>query len=287
MPDEGDATAVADTEASSSTTSEPTGSLGVRGRPAKLPERLKEGDQDPAQGSGQAAPRWITYLQQMLNYHYQEEIVPTNGEFEWLTARAVSHFREQNGLGEGAFVDIAFWNKLGVEDAPETTSTESAGSQGQHTQSADFADVVHPVALVDLPDSELSWAAALAIVLNYGGADLTVESLCERAGAPLRRMTWHEAQPIGQSLGLRLATGQGNTAQAWAALLHDHGPVWMPDPTNEYHVVVVAGIGHDGDQVLVHLLDAESHSDSWVPFADFVSAYGITEGYQGELLACG
>src|SRR5262245_16667844 len=118
------------TDTHSATTTSPSGGGGGThaggGRQAKLPPLMAQGWHDPDASSHQ--PRWAAYLQQMLNYHYQQEVVPDSGEFEWLTARAVRHFREQNGLPEGEHVDLAFWSKLGVEDAPDDASHSGAGS---------------------------------------------------------------------------------------------------------------------------------------------------------------
>jgi hypothetical protein len=264
------------------------GSSRAGGRPAKLPRLLEEGAQDAPEGTkdeqGNAVPRWITYLQQMLNYHYQTEVVPTSGDFEWLTARAVSHFREQNELGEGAFVDIPFWSKLGVEDAPD----EQPGGQHNGQQGGQgFSDVDWGVSPVDLADASVSWAASMAIVLNTREGDLTVERLCERAGVAVERKSWHEAQTVGLGCGMYVVTCHGAAEAEWAGILNQHGPLWVPNPNDEYHVVVVAGVVHDGDHAAIHVLDPARGSDQWLPFSDFVSSYGITEGYQGELLALG
>src|SRR5256885_3485281 len=180
------------TDTSSATTTPSGGGAGGggahsgsgRGTPAKLPGHLREGDHDPDESAHQ--PRWIAYLQQMLNYHYQQEVVPDRGEFEWLTARAVQHFREQNHLPPGSHVDREFWGKLGVEDPPEDTSHSGSGSHsgdaghggGDHQGGGDdFADIQYDnVTLVDMPDSYMSWAATLASLANTKGESYTVDS---------------------------------------------------------------------------------------------------------------
>ena len=55
---------------------------------------------------------WVLYLQQMLNHHYQQEVVPENGWYDEATASAVSHFRDQNGIEKGDTVDEAVWTLL-------------------------------------------------------------------------------------------------------------------------------------------------------------------------------
>jgi peptidoglycan hydrolase-like protein with peptidoglycan-binding domain len=55
---------------------------------------------------------WVTYLQQMLNHYYEQDIVPETGEFDDTTANVVQHFREQHGLPDGSTVDYLVWEKL-------------------------------------------------------------------------------------------------------------------------------------------------------------------------------
>ena len=55
---------------------------------------------------------WVSYLQQMLNHHYQQTVVDENGYFDDATASAVAHFRTQSGLPEGDGVDERFWDTL-------------------------------------------------------------------------------------------------------------------------------------------------------------------------------
>ena len=71
---------------------------------------------------------WVSYLQQMLNHHYQQTVVAENGEFDDTTASAVAHFREQNGLANGSTVDSTFWDTLLGRSA--SASTTDAGDTG-------------------------------------------------------------------------------------------------------------------------------------------------------------
>jgi peptidoglycan hydrolase-like protein with peptidoglycan-binding domain len=55
---------------------------------------------------------YVQYLQQLLNHHYQQDVVPESGEFDDTTANAVEVFRAQNGLADGSTVDSEVWAKL-------------------------------------------------------------------------------------------------------------------------------------------------------------------------------
>jgi hypothetical protein len=78
---------------------------------------------------------WVSYLQQMLNHHYQQTVVAENGEFDDATASAVAHFREQNGLANGSTVDSTFWDMLLGRSAGD--STTHAGDTGTTADPAD------------------------------------------------------------------------------------------------------------------------------------------------------
>jgi hypothetical protein len=292
-PDPSGSTAT-ETPTSTATTSPSGGGGGGthsgRATPARLPLHLEQGQHDPDQSSHQ--PRWIAYLQQMLNYHYQQEVVPDSGEFEWLTARAVRHFREQNGLPEGEHVDHALWGKLGVEDTPEDTSHSGSGAHdgsghADGAQGGDFTDVQHPASMVDVPDSNLSWAASLAIMANTKGNSYTVDSFCEHVGAAKEPKSWQDAESValGAGLGFLQVTCNGDTAEGWATVLNSSGSaLWVPDPTGAEHMIVVAGIRHGSHGAEIHVLDP-SGGEEWMPFTDFTTNFGMTDGYQGELLA--
>jgi peptidoglycan hydrolase-like protein with peptidoglycan-binding domain len=66
-----------------------------------------EPDLEPGSSS-----EWVSYLQQMLNHHYQQQVVTENGFYDDETQSAVQHFREQNGLPEVSTVDSTFWDML-------------------------------------------------------------------------------------------------------------------------------------------------------------------------------
>jgi hypothetical protein len=268
-----------------------------RGTPAPLPQLLQEGQHDPDESAHQ--PRWIAYLQQMLNYHYQQEVVPDSGEFEWMTARAVRHFREQNHLPEGSHVDHEFWSKLGIEDTPQDTSHSGgaghagggadggAGGGADGGQGGDFTDVQYDnVTLVDMPDNYMSWAATLASMANTKGESYTVDSFCEHIHAAKEQKTSAQAEDaaLGANLGFFRASVNGSTAADWAAVLSSNGcALWMPDPSNDDHSLIVAGVRHGAGGAEIKVLDPNG-SSGWMALADFTATYGIAANYEGDLL---
>ncbi len=345
MPDEESGATATATDTASTSTSHAGGGGGLGGggagrQQSKLPERLDPSsphDPDPMEiKDGMHPPRWISYLQQMLNYHYQQEVVNDNGEFDGLTATAVSHFRTQNNLPAGDHVDIAFWNKLGVEDAPDQPAQHGGGQHGAgqqhgggqhggqhgggqhgggqhggaqqhgggqhgggqhggaqhggqqhetaHQAGGQINPVEHSAALVDLSDSSMTWAASLATVLNSKGNSYTVDSLCEHVGATKEQKNWSEASQIGAGQGMFWVHCNGNTAEAWAGALQN-GLLWVPNPTNDMHMFVVAGIRQSGDHAEIHVLDAEHGTDDWFSMQVFTEYFGMNEGYYGEFLA--
>jgi peptidoglycan hydrolase-like protein with peptidoglycan-binding domain len=59
-----------------------------------------------------ASSEWVSYLQQMLNHHYQQIVVDESGYFDDATASAVAHFRTQSGLPDSGAVNAQFWDTL-------------------------------------------------------------------------------------------------------------------------------------------------------------------------------
>jgi len=55
---------------------------------------------------------WVTYLQTLLNHHYQQTVVAETGEFDEATAGVVEYFRQQNGMPRGSTADSAVWSTL-------------------------------------------------------------------------------------------------------------------------------------------------------------------------------
>ena len=66
---------------------------------------------NPDLAAGESS-EWVLYLQQLLNHHYQQDVVPETGWFDEATASAVSLFRDQNGLEKGDWVDETVWERL-------------------------------------------------------------------------------------------------------------------------------------------------------------------------------
>jgi hypothetical protein len=306
MPDETTAsTTTAETpttDAGAQTTGGTTGGATV-GRGGKRPDELpykEPGDVDPPEGTrdehGTEVSRWITYLQQMLNYTYQMQVVMEDGHFGSMTANAVSHFREQTNLPAGEFVDKEFWLKLGVQDLAAEWDRQNAGrggsgaggqqGSGGSSGGTDFSEVDLGVSMVQANTNEACWAAALATVLNYRGESYDTDSLCEQNGQSTQEWTsLQRATAIGAQLGLNQVVCQGGTAASLAEAMSNHGPLWTPVPGNEYHVIVLAGVTANEGNPQVHVLDPTTGADSWLPMADLTAQYGISDAFRGEVLA--
>lgn len=73
--------------------------------------------------------RWVTYLQQMINYYYRQsgrDVVTVSGDFDANTARVVDYFRTQHHIGAGQNVDQTFWIKLESGEPPDATGSVTA-----------------------------------------------------------------------------------------------------------------------------------------------------------------
>ncbi|HEU5474583.1 MAG TPA: papain-like cysteine protease family protein [Actinophytocola sp.] len=264
---------------------------------------------------GSTDTKWVTFLQEMLNYYYQMQVVSEDGNFGGQTVGVVRHFREQNSLDDGDTVDKEFWAKLGLQDSTSQSGGQKPGGQtgqqghgqqgqGQHGQQtqqgghgqqtqqngeshgADFDDVDWPVRMDGSSSNETCWAAALAMVLQSRGENFTVDALCQQAGVTVNDWTnLQRAMEIGTNLGLPKVTCQDGTAAGLARELQAHGPLWTPLPGNEQHIVVLAGITPNGGDPYVHVLDPLNGVDHWLSMADLASGYGIGESFSGEVLS--
>ncbi len=222
--------------------------------------------------------QWVTYLQELLNFYYQMQVVDQNGHFDHATERAVSHLKEFLGLGSNAEVDRQVWQALGAESPGGTEATNnSSASTTINVQARD-----HHVQLVEI-QGEASWAASIATVLNAkAGGSHTTETLCQQANATTTdRKGWQDVVTAATGgLGMRAISCHGGTAAGWSEALQDT-PLVMPNPRDEYNVIVIAGIKADGH---VHVVDSAHNFDNWMTFADFTSHYDINDGYNAELL---
>jgi hypothetical protein len=222
-------------------------------------EKSEEKPKAPALGTGQPNPTdWVFYLQQMLNFKYQMQVVEENGTWDAATANAVAHFREYYGLGSGDTVDKKTWKELGHEDEK-------------------LENVDKPATLVEEPDSDLCWASAIATVLKAKGGDHTVEKVCEEAGTGKTKQGYGEVSMFAQDKFHLAQTGvKADSAASWSKALKGHGPVLSPTST-DHHILVVAGIrAAEGDEekVEIHVLDPISKQDKWLKFQEeFLETY--------------
>jgi len=80
--------------------------------------------------------RWVTYLQQMLNFYYRQsgrEVVAVSGTFDAATVHVVQYFRNQHHLSAGDNVDSTFWIKLESGEPPDATGDVNTPRQQGRT----------------------------------------------------------------------------------------------------------------------------------------------------------
>lgn len=107
---------------------------------------------EPDLAPGQSS-EWVRYLQSLLNYHYQQTVVPENGEFDETTENAVRHYREQNGLSGGSTVDSEVWALLANQSEPSSSSATGGGPQSGDSSQKMVADPVAGVHAGDPADA--------------------------------------------------------------------------------------------------------------------------------------
>lgn len=311
MADEATDTVEATTETASGGSSSGSGSTGKSDVPPEKLPYLEPGAVDPAPGTrdehGREVSRWVTYLQQMINYTYQQAVVMEDGVYDNITANAVKHFREQQHLPPGEYVDKELWLKLGAEDLYEKWEQQQANKKGrggtkqgqqgsgqQHGQQhgadddddGSFEDVDFGVSMIQAPSNSSCWAATLAIMLNYReGGGFDVDTVCERANASQEEwIGGQRAEAVGQELGLRQQTCYTGTAAGWAEILHNFGPAWCLVPGQDYQSFVVAGVRTVDGKPEILVLDPTMGSESWLAFTEFGQSYGFAEQSQSSIL---
>jgi peptidoglycan hydrolase-like protein with peptidoglycan-binding domain len=80
--------------------------------------------------------RWVTYVQQTLNYYYRHsgrEVVTVNGDFDAATAHVVEYFRNQHHLSAGQNVDSTLWIKLESGEPPDATGDVNTSRRSGRT----------------------------------------------------------------------------------------------------------------------------------------------------------
>jgi hypothetical protein len=183
---------------------------------------------------------WVSYLQQMLNHHYQQTVVHESGTFDAATASAVAHFRTQNRLGDGSTVDTAFWDALLGRESAEPAA---AGGSTDRGLTSDEVAAAYTVFQGTLDTS--------GIVLSEGGP-LAV-------GGYARTLPDHVTFPAGT-----LSHPPGSF-MVW--LIHELGHCWQYQQGAGVPELIMSALGGDydygGEQ---GLRDAAANGQ---PFADF------------------
>lgn len=232
------------------------------------------GQAPPTLGPGEENPQpWVEYLQQMLNWFYQMQVVSQDGDFGHQTRHVVTHLRGQLGLSAEAVVDERLWKEL-----------EGSGSAGGAGGSGGVGEPVDVTVTLVTGDEETGWAAAVAMVASANNNPQTVDDVL--AASPQRRRTGTEAAQLAtERFGLSARTCHASQAESWAGVLRAHGALWVPVPGDDHHVIVVAGIRAEGEEAEVHVFDPLSGTENWLAFATFRADYRIADGADLEVLA--
>ncbi|SRR6266545_6998244 len=160
---------------------------------------------------------WVSYLQQMLNHHYQQTVVHESGVYDDATASAVAHYRTQNGLSDKSTVDGTFWDALlGRAEPEQGGSTDRGLTAGEVTAAY---SVFHGTLDTD------------SIVLSEGGP-LAV-------GGYARTLPDHVTFPAGT-----LSKPPGGFL-AW--LIHELGHCWQYQQGASVPGLIVSALGGDYD----------------------------------------
>lgn len=229
-----------------------------------MPQIGQQQTRPPNLGPGEPnPPEWVHYLQELLNYFYQMQVVNLDGKYGSQTQGAVEHLRGQLHLSAEAVVDEDVWRVL-----EGTTSASDEDGIGE--------DVDKSVTLVT-GDEETSWAAAIAMVTTSNGNTNDLDAVLARS--PQRRRTAAEASRFAAAeYGLSSHDCHPTQPQSWAGVLRAHGALWVAAPNDEYWVFVVAGIRtEEGNKVKMHVLDPRDGED-WYEFAEIVRYYQFSEG---------
>ncbi|MPZ84778.1 MAG: hypothetical protein GEV28_32105 [Actinophytocola sp.] len=211
---------------------------------------------------------WVMYLQQLLNYFYKTQVVTEDGMYGPTTDNAVAHFRELHQYSGEPVVDAEIWKLLGHEEKQ-------------------LENVDKQVTLVEATDQSLSWAASFAMVLNAKGGNHEVNGLVTQVHAPESGVAAHQAKEYATTLGLTPINCNLDDAPSWSTVLKTHGPAWFPSQADDHYVVVISGIRKQDEEVQIHVNDPTARNEQWTKFEEFMSAFGIGDQSEYEVLVAG
>jgi ABC-type bacteriocin/lantibiotic exporter with double-glycine peptidase domain len=135
------------------------------------------------------------------------------------------------------------------------------------------------------------WAASMAMVVNArDGSSLTDDDVVAQTSSDDNGKTWDEAAGLASVFNLVQVGPACWTPDGWADVLNAHGAIWTPEPGNQYHIVVVAGIQGDGtpegSAFLIYDPWPPNGGNVYTPsYSDFEQQYELGEGYGAQLLA--
>lgn len=96
---------------------------------------------EPELRKGSTETDWVTYLQQMLNHHYQQSVVAEDGHFGDELESVVKHAQEQNNLPVDGVVGNGLWAVLTGGSSGGAVTSATAGEH--HGDDAHFEFDVH------------------------------------------------------------------------------------------------------------------------------------------------
>lgn len=214
---------------------------------------------------------WVFYLQQLLNYAYEQQVLREDGHWGAHTANAVEHYRKHYNLGNDAVVDAETWKKLGYTEA---------------AKAAEVKDIQHDVQLVKAPSEDLCWAAAAATVLSTGTEQTDVDKVCEKAGTGRVRLTFTELAQHASELRLQTVSVKVNDPLSWTGALESEKAIMSL--TKEAHLmVVVTGIRKspaNAEKVDLFVMDPVYDRREWVDFHEhFLKDRGLDDVEETDL----
>lgn len=168
---------------------------------------------------------WVLYLQQMINHHYQQAVVPESGAFDETTASAVSHFREQNGLAAGHTVDSSVWNRLAGQGPAGDARPDEAHGDGSTDRGLTGEEVAAAYAVFE------GTLVTDSIVLSDGGI-LAVDGYA-------RTLPDHITFPAG--------TLTDPPAGFMPLLIHELGHCWQYQQGAGVPGLILSALGGDHD----------------------------------------
>ena len=117
------------------------------------------------------------------------------------------------------------------------------------------------VDLVPQPTALGCWATTLAMLIGWRDQQsIAPDSIAQQCGRDIRNgLPWADRAAVAQTLGLGTVSPQCYLPEGFAALIENHGPLYvgkiMSDQINAGHAVLVVGMYTDGTDYFVRVVD--------------------------------